>query len=74
MFNTFKFGFITQNLFVPYMYIHIIELYLVKIYVLWQEIKIILKILSILNKLLTEENGFTFKFCLNSAECCLVCR
>lgn len=27
MFNTFKFGFITQNLFVLYMYIHMIELY-----------------------------------------------
>ena len=60
MFNTFKFGFITQDLLVLYMYIHIIELYFVKIYVLWQEIKIILKILSILSKLLTEENVFTF--------------
>ena len=60
MFNTFKFGFITQDLLVLYMYIHIIELYFVKIYVLWQEIKIILKILSILSKLLTEENAFTF--------------
>ena len=60
MFNTFKFGFITQDLLVLYMYIHITELYFVKIYVLWQEIKIILKILSILSKLLTEENVFTF--------------
>ena len=60
MFNTFKFGFITQDLLVLYMYIHITELYFVKTYVLWQEIKIILKILSILSKLLTEENAFTF--------------